>query len=415
MDITISVIPRDDVVEVRVAGRLDAEHAGELARAVDEQLHRGHHALALDLREVSFLSSAGIRILFEIQRGAQGVGGRCLIRAASEPVRKVLDLTRLTPLLMEPVAGASSAPPGTAAGPRAVDVTVGPVSLVGVEPPGPAPLQGRIVGHDDALLGRMTAVRRPLPRHSFAFGLAALAEDTPLAGRAGEFIAAAGTALHRPPQPFAAVDYVASAGDLVPEADVASGLVWHGLPGGRAGFEPAGDAVAVSLDDLVDAILTQCAADAIAVVAVGETRGLVGCELIRPLAEAAGDDVPRSPRRETAARWLCFSREPVHARRTALIVGVATRGAVTGPLAGFVRPFGTGSHGHFHAAVFPLRPLKRGPADLAATVADATASEPLAVMHLLNDPQPVFGSGRPELVRGAVWFAPLVVEPEAAR
>jgi hypothetical protein len=65
--------------------------------------------------------------------------------------------------------------------------------------------------------------------------------------------------------------------------------------------------------------------------------------------------------------------------------------------------------GHAHAVVFPLRPLKRGAGNLAATVDDLAASEPVAVMHLLGDPQPVLGSGQSELVRGSCWFAPLTL------
>jgi hypothetical protein len=121
-------------------------------------------------------------------------------------------------------------------------------------------------------------------------------------------------------------------------------------------------------------------------------------------------DRPGSLEREIAARWLSFSREPLHARRTALVVGVATRGPVHGPLADFVRPLGAGAtQGPFHAAVFPLRPLKRGSGDLPATVADVTASEPLGLLHLITDPEPVLGSGRSHFVRGRCWFAPLAL------
>jgi hypothetical protein len=157
-------------------------------------------------------------------------------------------------------------------------------------------------------------------------------------------------------------------------------------------------------------VIEQTAGDIVAMVVIGEAHGLVGAELIRPLAAASADDRPGLPGRAIAARWLSFSREPVHARRTVIIVGVATRGPATGPLADFVRPVGNGTvQGHFHAAVFPLRPLKRGSGDLATTVADITAAEPLALLHLLADPEPVLGIGRSQLVRGRCWFAPLAV------
>jgi hypothetical protein len=67
-------------------------------------------------------------------------------------------------------------------------------------------------------------------------------------------------------------------------------------------------------------------------------------------------------------------------------------------------------HGHLHAVVFPPRPLARGAGDLSATVEDLAASAPLALMHLLRDPEPVLGSGRSTMERGRCWFAPLVVE-----
>jgi hypothetical protein len=43
-------------------------------------------------------------------------------------------------------------------------------------------------------------------------------------------------------------------------------------------------------------------------------------------------------------------------------------------------------------------------------VADLATSAPLALMHLLRDPEPVLGSGRSTMERGRCWFAPLVVE-----
>jgi anti-sigma B factor antagonist len=116
MDITIARRETPEAVVLSVSGRLDAEHVGELARVVDEELRRGHHAIALDLSDCGFLSSAGIRVLFEIHRSAQGLGGQCLIRVASEPIRKVLELTRLAPILMESAA-ARTAPGPTAAQP----------------------------------------------------------------------------------------------------------------------------------------------------------------------------------------------------------------------------------------------------------------------------------------------------------
>jgi anti-anti-sigma factor len=425
----------EPAVELAVRGRIDAETGAELEHAVAEELRRGHHAIRLDCTDVSFLSSAGIRVLFNVHRAAKTAGARCLIGAASEPVARVLELTRLAPMLREPqpresqfqesagTGGRGPTPPGDAraavAGNAPSDVREGRILLIGLEPPGSGELAGEVVGPPDAaLLGRLIETPpRPVPRHAFGLGLAGLADDS-LARIAGEMLAACGAVFHRAPQPFAAVDYSLGEGSLVPTVRLASGLMWEGFPRGRAGFEPADDEPAVRFDELAAALLERTQADCLAMVVVAEVHGIVGVELIRPLAEATADDHPRSRDPAKAARWLSFSREPVHARHTALVVGVVTRGKPTGPLADFVRPLGPelcldrgpdSPFGHAHAAIFPLRPLKRGTVDLAATVADLAASEPLAVMHLLGDPQPVLGSGQSDFVRGCCWFAPLTV------
>ena len=421
----------DAVVELAVKGRIDAETGVELEHAVAEELRHGHHAIRLDCTDVSFLSSAGIRVLFNVHRAAKTAGARCLIGAASEPVARVLELTRLAPILRESrpqesqprdslgTGGRGQTPSGDAA-PAAVghatsDNRAGRILFVGLELPGSGGLKGDVVGASAAAmlgsgLGRLDDTpSRPVPRHAFGLGLAGLADDA-LATIAGEMLAACGAVFHRAPQPFAAVDYSLGEGSLVPTVRLASGLIWEGLPRGRAGFEPADDEPAVRFDELAAALLEQSQADCLALVVVAEVHGIVGAELIRPLAEATATDNPRSRDPAVAARWLSFSREPVHARHTALVVGVVTRGVPAGPLAEFVRPLGPdGPSGHAHAAIFPLRPLKRGAVDLAATVADLAATEPLAVMHLLGDPQPVLGNGQSDFVRGCCWFAPLTV------
>jgi anti-anti-sigma factor len=94
--------PAMRVVELAVKGRIDAETGVELEHAVAEELRRGYHAIRLDCTDVSFLSSAGIRVLFNVHRAAKTAGAWCLIGAASEPVARVLELTRLAPMLREP-------------------------------------------------------------------------------------------------------------------------------------------------------------------------------------------------------------------------------------------------------------------------------------------------------------------------
>jgi anti-anti-sigma factor len=416
MDIRIDRVPREDGVELVVAGRLDAESAGELRQAVAGEVRRGEHQISLDLAAVTFLSSAGIRVLFETQREARAAGGECLVRVASGPVQKVLELTRLDAILMRPAARADrEAATAPAAAGRAIEAPG--VWLADFQHPPAGPLPARLVGSAAALSGGGHRVERvALEPRVFSLGIGAVADEASPVAAAGELLAACGAVFHRPPRAFAAVDYLIGSGGLVPEIDVVTGLVWEGLPAGQAGFEAVGDAPAVGVADLAAALLDATAAEALAVIVAGEVHGLVAAELIRPLADATPADHPLAGSSAMAANWLCFSREPVQAGRTALVVGVVTRagrvpqGESGGPLGEFVAPLGRGDvSGHLHAVVFPHRPLKRSATDLAAVVADLAASEPVAVVHLMADDRPVLGSGTSQFVRGRCWFAPLAL------
>jgi anti-anti-sigma factor len=419
MDITIerrvaSPGTAGDVVELVVTGRIDAETGPALEQAVAESITEsialGGRVIRLDCAAVGFLSSAGIRSLFNCSRAAQAAGGRCRVGASSPQVARVLELTRLDSILCESASAGAAAVAETPSPPR--DRAVGGIVLVGLESPGDRRLTGILRGNPAGI----AAANGPEEMHQlsargFGLGLAAVAGHPALRQAAGETVAACGAVFQRPPQPFAAVDYSLPRGAFVPAVQVVSGVFWEGLPPGAAGFRPAGDAAAVRFDDLAAALLKESRADAVAIVLVAEVHGLIGAELIRPLAEATPEDQPLAATPAVAARWLSFSREPVHARQVAVVVGIVTRPGREGLLAGFVRPLGAAdATGHAHAVVFPARPLpSSGPADLAALVAELSAAEPLAVLHLLGDPQPVLGSGQSEFNGGCCWFAPLDV------
>lgn len=166
---------------------------------------------------------------------------------------------------------------------------------------------------------------------------------------------------------------------------------------------------AAPLSKLAEAALMHGKSETVGVVLIGETAGLVGAALRRsPVGVAEDIDIFA----HTQARdWLSLTSEPEHARSTALVVGVATRGSCPA-LAPFVRPLsGTGPpdlKGHFHAAVVPYRPLPRGSFELAPAV--QLLFEPgrvETVLHLLGDSRPIVGAGESTFNRGVFWVVPL--------
>jgi hypothetical protein len=71
-----------------------------------------------------------------------------------------------------------------------------------------------------------------------------------------------------------------------------------------------------------------------------------------------------------------------------------------------LRPLGQSElAGHFHAAAFSYRPVKKREMDLqAATARLFEAETPQAVLHLLNDNREITGAGQSQLAAGTCWM-----------
>src|SRR3954451_14576873 len=93
-------IDHGDAIEVRASGRLDEHWAGHLSDSLDQVVRSGSHRIRLNLLAVSYISSAGIRVLVTFCKQLGEIGGSFSVVEPSGTVRKVLDLTRLTAMLM---------------------------------------------------------------------------------------------------------------------------------------------------------------------------------------------------------------------------------------------------------------------------------------------------------------------------
>jgi anti-anti-sigma factor len=88
-----------DWQEVAVSGRLDAYWADLLSRELGEVISGGARQVRLDLSEVEYLSSAGIRVLLKYYKQLKGSQGIFLVSDASAPVKMVLALAGFEELL----------------------------------------------------------------------------------------------------------------------------------------------------------------------------------------------------------------------------------------------------------------------------------------------------------------------------
>jgi anti-sigma B factor antagonist len=80
---------------VRGRGELDVATASRLEAALDPLVDSGASLIALDLSEVSFLDSSGLRTIVRTATALEDAGGRLVIDGVSPAVSRVLEVTGL--------------------------------------------------------------------------------------------------------------------------------------------------------------------------------------------------------------------------------------------------------------------------------------------------------------------------------
>ena len=396
-----------DVLEVKVKGRLDNYWTEHLRRNLEEVIREGAHGIHLNLSEISFLSSAGVGLLVKFHTQLKGIGGSFVITHPSHRVKQVLDLCRLSPILLE-----QKVPVVLPLRKAEVRCFSTPDALFEVIEC--APNQSLIcerIGDPGALKGCRFSPEDcrtvTYPPATFGLGLGAFGEGFEDAQtRFGEFLAVGGSAAYLPTDGTNVPDFMVSRGELVPEMNVLYGLRCEGGFAHLIRFDTADAAGPISLSGLVRTALEISGAPLIGMVMVAESAGLVGASLRRSPALAAG--VHDAPFKYPEVRsWLSFSTERLYSRSLALVSGIAASSECA-PLTPMLRPLGVKALpiGHFHAAAFSYRPLKKGNIDLNATVTTLFETETLqGVLHLLNDTREAAGPHQSEFVRGACWIS----------
>jgi anti-anti-sigma factor len=396
-----------DALEVKVKGRLDNYWTEHLRRNLEEVIREGAHGILLNLAEISFLSSAGVGLLVKFHTQLKGIGGSFVITHPSDRVKQVLDLCRLSPILL-----AQKIPVVLPLHKTEVRCFSTPdASFEVIES---APNQSLIcerIGDPGLLKGCRFSPEDcrtvTYPPATFGLGLGAFGEGFEDAQtRFGEFLAVGGSAAYLPTDGTNVPDFMVSNGELVPEMNVLYGLRCEGGFTQLIRFDTAEAEGPISLSGLVRTSLEISGAPLIGMVMVAESAGLVGAALRRSPASAAG--VHDAPFKYPEVRsWLSFSTERLYSRSLALVSGIGASSECA-PLTPMLRPLGAKALpiGHFHAAAFSYRPLKKGNIDLNATVTTLFETETLqGVLHLLSDTREAAGPQQSEFVRGACWIS----------
>lgn len=394
-----------DLVLLRLAGRLDANWCNHVETALATAVREGEHRLHLDMAGVSYISSAGIRVLLACYKQLRAINGLLGVVRPSEAVRSVLELSGLQMLIASETATSTNADESG----KKLASTSAAYELFTL---GGSGMKIEAVG-DPNVLARGVSIppqsSRRFDANTVALGIGALGSNfTENASRCGELLAVAGVAAFQPSDGSSRPDFMLSEGALVPEGHLVLGLSAQGSFASLMRFEANDEDRRIGLTELVQTALEVSGAHAAVVVAVTETAGLVGATLRQSPALAATENTERFGFPQIRD-WLSFTSERAFRDSTSLVVGVVAKpGSACDAL---LRPLGrgTGLLGHLHAAAFPYRPLRKGSIELNATVAGLFDGQSLQdVLHLIADPRGITGAGESEFFRGAVWIAPML-------
>lgn len=396
-----------DALVLTLTGRLDANWCNHVQNALSAVVREGEHKVQLDMSAVSYVSSAGLRVLLSVYKQLKAIHGRFGVVRPSAAVQSVLELAGLEMLIVTAVAPAAPEKVDTH---RAHETTGATYEIFEKGTP-PEPLKVERIG-DPAALGAGVGAQRPLPAgfgaDSLALGVGALgASYGDCEARFGEFLAVAGCAAFQPADGSSRPDFVVSQGALVPEGYLLLGLSGTGTLSTLVRFEAKKERRTVGLTELAQTALDLSGAQAAAFVAIAETAGLVGATL-RQSPAPAGTREARFGFPQIRD-FLSFTTERAFRDSTSLLVGVVAKpGTAYDPL---LRPLGKGElRAHVHAASFPYRPIRKGKIDLKPAVTELFDGHALqAVLHLLADPREFNGAGDSEFTRGALWLAPLAL------
>jgi anti-anti-sigma factor len=396
----------DDVLELEIQGRLDGYWADHLSQSLDDVVREGTRNLRLNLSGISYLSSAGIRVLVRAHKQFSAIQGSFSVSEPSEAVRSILELTGLMDLLIPAVTPILKASPS---GARILEEENIRFEAISLNPE--ARLSCRVIGDPAQLLGdrfREEDCRSvAFSKSSFGLGLGAFGRSfADCAGRFGEFLAAGGAVAYLPSDGTNVPDYMLATGTFIPQIEVLYSILCEGDFQMVVHFERKDTGGAAKLDELVEGCLEIVGSETLGVVMIAESAGLIGTALQRSPALRNSDSALFAfPQ---VRDWLSFAAEPVFTRALTLVVGVAARKAPA-LLMSLLRPLGQSKLiGHFHAAAFSYRPVKKREMDLqAATASLFEAETPQALLHLLNDDREITGAGQSQLAAGTCWIGPI--------
>lgn len=79
---------------ISIAGSLDSNTAPDLQQSIDAEINKSVSTTIIDFKDLDFLSSAGLRVIFKTKKIMDGRGGKFLLVNLQPQIKKVFEIIK---------------------------------------------------------------------------------------------------------------------------------------------------------------------------------------------------------------------------------------------------------------------------------------------------------------------------------
>jgi anti-anti-sigma factor len=395
---------------LRLGGRLDREGAEHLSNTLEDLLRDGVRSLTVDLATVTYISSAGTKVLDRWRQELSDLRGEMHLTSLAPALHETLAVTGWEWGSVAPASSTQAESHYSSWQHQATIATIGQYQVSTRTSSGSLSchLHGSPQHLTEGPFEREDCSVVAFRPGAFGLGIGAIGGEYHECHEfLGELVVVAGCAAYFPTAGARMADYLVGDGPAPPRAVLASGLSCDGEFSKLVRFSAQPGAEAIPFSHVAGVCVEASGAKTAGIVMTAETAGLTGARLRRsPAAHGSGTLSFKVP---AVRDWISFAPERTYSVSTTLVAGVASRG-LEGGLRSHLRPLGFMGqlYAHFHAAVFSYQPLPQRTVELGELVRVLFNNHQLHdVLHLVWDDRGPAGVPESGLVRGVAWVAPI--------
>lgn len=98
MNLNYSLAEKNGIQVLQIKDLLSEYANREIIKAVDHKLREGYASFVVDLAAIDYMNSVGLNFLLTMRARSKENGGGLIVANASQKVKSLLDMTKLTPL-----------------------------------------------------------------------------------------------------------------------------------------------------------------------------------------------------------------------------------------------------------------------------------------------------------------------------